>query len=405
VLKPLTESSFRTLFLARTLSSAGDSFLPVALAFAVLELTGSAVDLGLVLAAATLPSLLLLPVGGVWGDRLPRGRVMLLADLVRAIVQAAIAALLVSGRAEVWHLLVLQVVDGSAEAFFNPASGAIVPETVSGARLREANALLGFSTGLSYAVGPGVAGLLIAATSPGWAIAFDALTFLASAVILTRLRLPGRANPTSSSFRRDLVEGWAEFRSRTWVWLMVLHWSFLLLLAEAPLDVLGPVVATRSLGGAEAWGVIEAGFALGLLGGRLVAARYSPARPMFASALALLVAVPSYALLAGPAWLPAIVVARFIAGASFTFYGTLWMTTLQQFVPAERLSRVTSYEWFGSMAFMPLGYVLAGPLSEAIGTSRVLWLSSVWVLASTVLVAAHTSVRKLRSEPGSVTDG
>jgi hypothetical protein len=171
------------------------------------------------------------------------------------------------------------------------------------------------------------------------------------------------------------------------------------------LDVLGPVVATRSLGGAEAWGVIEAGFALGLLGGRLVAARYSPARPMFASALALLVAVPSYALLAGPAWLPAIVVARFIAGASFTFYGTLWMTTLQQFVPAERLSRVTSYEWFGSMAFMPLGYVLAGPLSEAIGTSRVLWLSSVWVLASTVLVAAHTSVRKLRSEPGSVTDG
>ena len=167
MLKPLAEPSFRTLFLARSVSSAGDSFLPVALAFAVLDLTGSAVDLGIVLAAATISSLLLLPLGGVWADRLPRGRVMLVADLARGVAQATVAILLISGHAEVWHLVVLQVVDGSAEAFFNPASGAIVPETISGRLLREANALLGFSTGLSYAVGPGVAGILVAATSPG----------------------------------------------------------------------------------------------------------------------------------------------------------------------------------------------------------------------------------------------
>ena len=240
MLKPLAEPSFRTLFLARSVSSAGDSFLPVALAFAVLDLTGSAVDLGIVLAAATIPSLLLLPLGGVWADRLPRGRVMLVADLARGVTQATVAILLISGHAEVWHLVVLQVVDGSAEAFFNPASGAIVPETISGRLLREANALLGFSTGLSYAVGPGVAGILVAATSPGWAIAFDSMTFLVSAALLLRLRLPSRvASEASTSFWRDFVAGWDEFRSRTWVWLMVVHWSLLLLFAEAPLDVLG----------------------------------------------------------------------------------------------------------------------------------------------------------------------
>jgi MFS family permease len=397
VLKPFAESRFRTLFLARTVSSAGDSFLPVALAFAVLKLTGSAVDLGFVLAAATVPSLLLLPVGGVWSDRLPRGRVMLVADLARGMAQAAVAVLLLSGRAEVWHLVLLQVVDGSAEAFFNPASGAVVPETVGSERLREANAVLGFSTGLSYAIGPGAAGILIAATSPGWAIAFDSITFLASALLLLRLRLPARAAPSASSFRRDLVAGWAEFRSRTWVWLMVLHWSLLLLLAEAPLDVLGPIVSSQSLGGAAAWGAIEAGFALGLLGGRLAAARFSPRRPMLASAIALLAAAPSYALLAGGAWLPAIVTGRFIAGVSFSLYGTLWTTALQQLVPAERLSRVTSYEWLGSMAFMPLGYVLAGPMSEVFGTSRILLFSSCWVVASTTFIIAQKSVRRLRS--------
>ena len=224
------------------------------------------------------------------------------------------------------------------------------------------------------------------------------MTFLVSAALLLRLRLPSRvASEASTSFWRDFVAGWDEFRSRTWVWLMVVHWSLLLLFAEAPLDVLGPVTARRSLGGPASWGAIEAGFALGLFGGRLVAARCSPARPMFASAIALLAAAPAYALLASGAWIPFIVLSRFVAGLSFTLYGTLWTTTLQQLVPADRLSRVTSYEWLGSMAFMPLGYVLAGPAAGGFGISPVLWFSSGWVVVSTVFVIFRRSVRSLRS--------
>ena len=160
-LGPLAEPQFRLLYAGQAVSLLGDALVPVALAFAVLDLTGSATDLGLVLAAQILPLALFLLAGGVWADRLPRQLVMLASDLVRCAVQAVLAALLLSGRAQLWELIVTAAIYGVAEAFFRPASTGLIPATVSPGRLQQANALLGMTTNGAWILGPALAGILV----------------------------------------------------------------------------------------------------------------------------------------------------------------------------------------------------------------------------------------------------
>ena len=162
----------------------------VALAFAVLDLTGSVTDLGLVFAAKTIPLVVFLLVGGVLADRLPRRAVMLTADLVRLTTQGVIAVLLISGHATIWELALTQAVYGAATAFFNPASTGLIPAVISPGRLQQANALRALAMAVGNVAGPALAGILVAAASPGWALAVDAVSFGASAVFLALLRLP-----------------------------------------------------------------------------------------------------------------------------------------------------------------------------------------------------------------------
>src|SRR5665647_1085025 len=181
---------FRNVFLAQSLSVFGDGITPVALTFAVLGLTGSPTDLGLVLAAQSLPLAALALVGGVWADRLPRAALMMTSDLVRAAVQITGAVLLLTGTAQIWQLAVLAACHGAAEAFFRPAAGAILPQIVPAGELQQANALMGMSDNFGWMVGPAVAGVLVAVIGPGGAIAIDGATFLVSAAFLARLHVP-----------------------------------------------------------------------------------------------------------------------------------------------------------------------------------------------------------------------
>jgi MFS family permease len=394
----LRERRFRLLWLGQATSTLGDGLVPVALAFAVIQtLDGSPTDLGIVLAAQSLPLVVFVLAGGVWADRLPRQMVMLVSDLVRCAVQATIAVLLLSGRAELWQLVVLVAVYGTAQAFFQPAATGLVPATISPPRLQQANALLGLSRSLAFVIGPAVAGVVAAATNPGSVFVVDSATFAVSATSLALLRLSrSRREGERSSFFADLKGGWQELISHTWLWVIVAWAATFLGIVVAPWMTLGPVVAKESLGGAAAWGMIAAGWGAGTVCGGLIALRWKPARPMLTCTLLVLLIAPAVALLALRAPAPLIATAQACGGVGMGVFSAVWMTTLQQHVPEEALSRVSAWDWMGSFLFLPLGLIAAGPVADLIGISKTLWISVAWAVLSTLAVLLVPSVRNLR---------
>ena len=396
-LRVLRKRDFRTYWLGQTASRFGSSLVPVATVFAVLHMTGSATQVGGVLAAGTAGEVLALVVAGVWADRLPRRAVMLASDCVRTVSQSVLALLLVCGYAQIWHLFVLTAVHGLGQGFFRPAAGAIIPELVGSSLLHPANSLVQVSANAVGIVGPAVAGLLVAQTGTGPAFLVDAATFAVSAASLLILRLKKLPPLPARSFLADLVGGWREITSRTWLWAQICWDASNLLFVVAPILVLGPVIAEGSLGGAWAWGMILACFPIGALIGGLVALRWQPQRPLFASGILLPLgwAAPAAALALGLPVVP-IAAAELLSGATVTIALTNWTTMLQQHVPADRLSRVNSNDILVSSALMPSGFALAGPASQAIGVSTTLWVSVAWVLGTAPLVLSIPAVRTLR---------
>jgi len=397
---PLRDRPFRLLFTGQAISLLGDGMAPVALAFAVLDATGSASDLGWVLAARSGAMVALLLVGGVIADRVSRRLVMVVSDLTRVAAQAATAALVLTGTAQLWELLVLQATFGAAMALFYPALTGLVPATVRPEALQQANALRAIATSGGQTVGPALGGLVVATAGPGWALVADALGFAVDAYFLVRLPAIAVAR-TAGRFGRQLIEGWQAFTSRTWVWTVVVSASLGNMLF-APVMILGPVVAKQHLGGAVGWGIILAFFGIGSVAGGLLALRLRPAHPLRLGVLTVsLWSLPPLALAAGwPLW--PVVAAGLVGGAGLAIFNVLWETTLQRSVPREVLSRVSSYDWFGSLAFEPVGQAVAGPVSGALGSPLTLLLSGVGVVVTCLPALAVPSVRNLASaDPGS----
>jgi hypothetical protein len=395
-LAPLREREFRLLFLGRTVSFAGSAMAPVALAFAVLELTGSKTDLGLVLAARSIPQVAFLLVGGVWADRLSRHHVMVASNLLSGASQAALATLLLTGAADVWHLAALGAVNGVSSAFFFPASSGVVPQTVPAASLQTANSLLRLGLNFTSITGAAVGGVLVAATSPGIAIAVDAGSFVLAASFLAGMRLPATLRDPGSEFLGELREGWREFRSRTWLWAIVLQFAFVNAAWVASESVLGPVVASDALGGAAAWGAIVACQSAGFVGGGLVLLRLRPRRILLAATFGMLLTVPVLVALAVPLPVVAVAGAALAAGLGMELFGVLWDTTMQQEIPAEKLSRVYSYDALGSFVLIPVALAVVGPLAAALGTSETLLLAGGLNLTATLTVLLVGDVRTLR---------
>jgi predicted MFS family arabinose efflux permease len=382
------------LFTGQLISLLGDSFTSIALAFAVLDLTGSASDLGYVFAAKTIPLVTFLLVGGVFADRLPRRAVMLVADVTRLGSQGAVAVLVLTHNAQIWEIVVLQAVAGTASAFFNPASTGLTPMTISPERLQQANALRGLSMASTGLIGTAIGGGVVTLAGPGWALAVDAASYGASAYFLAQIRLPPHVTLPPQSFLADLQEGWREFVSRTWVWVIVVAASIGNMMSSV-FVVLGAVVSKRALGGPLAWTVILSALALGSIAGGYVSLRIHVRRPLFfGSSLLGFLALPM-ALLAVHA--PALLIAAgaLVAGGGNMIFNSLWETALQRHIPPTALSRVSAYDWFGSLAFQPLGLIAAGPLAVAIGTRATLWIAAAGVLAMAVLAVATPSVRRL----------
>jgi MFS family permease len=391
----LQEREFRLFFTGQLVSLLGDAVTPFALAWAVLDLTGSARDLGFVIAAKTAPLVIFLLVGGVFADRLPRRGVMLSADVVRMGVQATTATLLLAHSGRLWELVVLQAFAGTATAFFNPASTGLTPMTVSAERLQEANALRGMSMASTQFLGPALAGILIVTVGPGYALAIDAASFGVSALYLARLHLPLHVSLPPQSFTRDLLDGWREFVSRTWVWLIVVSASLGNMMSSIWL-VLAATWIKDGHGGAGAWTAILIVSAVGALTAGATALRIKPRRPLLLASIVILPNAAPIILLALKLPWETLVVASLVTGFGNMLFNTLWETSLQQHIPPASLSRVSAYDWFGSLLCQPLGLALAGVVAAGIGMGPTLWIAAAVDLVAVAAMLAAPSVRHLQ---------
>jgi MFS family permease len=394
----LAEPQFRLLWIGQTASAAGDALIFVAVAFAVLQVGGSAADLGIVFAAFTVSNVALVLAGGVWADRLPRQLVMVACDIVRGVAEVILAILLIGGAAQVWHIAVGAAVIGGAGAFFGPASQGLIPQTVSAARLQQANALIGLSRNGTRIFGPPLAGALIALFhSVGIVFLVDSVTFVVSAISLLLLRpAPREARPAEPQpFFAELASGWREVTARPWILAAICTFA-VSNMAAAPFIILGPVVAEAHLGGAAAWGLILTGGGIGGVIGGVLALRLRPRRPLMIGFMVMAAtSLPPLALV-GPLPVLLIAGASLLSLIAIELANTWWFTMLQQHVPEHARSRVSSYDWLVSLVFQPLGFLLAGPLAAWIGLTATLVGAAVIGLLANYGVLLVRAVRDVR---------
>ncbi|MEU8528186.1 MFS transporter [Streptomyces sp. NPDC048629] len=393
---PLRTRDFRLFFAGRTLSLLGDAAIPAALALAVLKATGSTSALALVLACAVVPKLLLLPLGGVAGDRFDARTIALTTDLVRCATQLLVGAQLLSGHPTLWVIAAAEVVGGAAGAFAMPTGAPLVKGTVATASLHAANAALGIAQSATRLGGPLLGGTLVLTVGAGWAFVLDAASFAVSAALLTAVRVV-RVPVPRSTLRADLREGWQEVRTRDWYWTSLIGhsaWNG----AAAVLLTLGPAIAVAQLGGEATWVVFLWVGSVGLLLGSLVAGRARPRRPVLVANLGLATYALPLVLLALPAPAPVTIAAYGIAQAGLGFLSPVWETAVQRAVPAHALARVTSYDWLLSLAAMPLGYVLAPLAAAAWGPEVPLLVAAVAVGGCCLGTALVPGVRRFGAE-------
>ncbi len=371
----------------------------VALTFAVLSEGGSAADLGYVFAAGVIPQVLFMLGGGVLADRIGRRKVMLAADGARLAAQGVLAATLLVARPPIWLIAALTAVVGTGEAFFTPALGGLMPAITPPDKLADANALVGVAEAATKVVGPALAGVLIGLTQPAIVIAVDAATFCASLISLTLVRVPA-IRPAAHSPWRDLAEGWHQFRTQTWLWVITVQFALFNLLTWAPYLLLGPILAREYLGGARAWGTVMAAMALGsVLTGLLLVGR-RPRRPLIVAVvgscgygipcLMLFLHLPVYAVAAGAC----------VAGVGSAVFSTYWTTVLQRRVPQEMLARVTAFALTGSYALGSAGFVVIGPVAAVVGPGRMLGFAAAWTAVSTTVVLSLRAIRSVRLTEG-----
>jgi MFS family permease len=401
---PLRYPAFRFLAGGRLVTMLGNAIAPIALAFAVLDLTGSVRDLGLVVAARSAAMVVFLLFGGVVADRLRRQHVMVGSGVLAGLSQAAVAAMVLAHTATVDRLMVFGALNGIVSAFAFPASSALVAQTVPVPVLRQANAINRLCTNAALIVGSSVGGLLVAAFGSGWGLAVDAATFLAGAGLYSLVRVPDYRQTTDRGRNviGDLRAGWREFIGHTWVWVVVLAFCFLNAVLAGGVNVLGPTVADATFGRAW-WGLVLAAQTAGLVAGAFVAMRLRIRRLLL---LGVAGCAPTCLLLLTLAAAPAVgllLAVSFLNGLGLEQFGIAWEVSLQEHIPADKLARVYSYDALGSFLAVPVGQVVAGPLAERLGVGTALLLGAGVAALAVLAMLASRSVRSLTHNPSPAT--
>ena len=388
---------FRLLLADRLIAPASVGFSIVGVSFAVLKATNSPAALSYVLAAQIAPSLVFALVGGVAADRFPPQRVIVAANLLMAIGEGTFGLLVLTGRPPLWAMIGLEGITGTGVAVFYPASQALLPRLVPRDLLQEASAISRLVMNVGQMAGAAVAGLLVAAAGAGWALVLCGIGMLGTVPLLLAIRGAERAEgkAPARSMLTELREGWSEFRSHTWLWVIVAQFGVVLMAWYGAFSVLGPVVAREHLGGPAAWGAITAADAFGLIAGGLAALRFTPRRPMLFVVLtggAIAISPLSLAMVLP---LPAVCLASFGLGVFVEMMMVQWTVTMARNIPSEMLARVSSYDVLGSVMAMPAGALIAGPLGAAIGTSNAQYAAAAVIVVASALALIPRDIRDL----------
>ncbi len=391
----LGAARFRWLLTARTTAYLGNAIAPIALAFAVLDLGGSVSDLGVVVGTRSIANVALVLVGGVLADRLPRAVLLQGSSAAAALTAALMAAAVLGGFASVPLLAGIGLVNGAVSAVALPAALSLTPQVVAADQLQQANAMLRIGSNTAAITGASVGGLIAATAGPGWAMVAVAVVFAVEAACYLGVGGKRVTRPRTHPLA-DLREGWAEFVSRRWVWVVVLQFMVVNAALVGGQNVLGPVIADATIGRA-AWGVVLACQTAGALVGGLLAARWLPRRALFFGvALVVLEAPPLLALGLAP-HLVLLIPAMFVTGLAIEQFTIAWDVSLQENVPDERLARVYSYDLIGSIVAVPVGQLTVGPIASAVGTTATLVGCAVLIVVTTLAALTSRQVRELRT--------
>ena len=396
-LRVLRHRDFRFLFLGQSASAVGDQVVIVALALYITQRTNSPTDLGLVLAAQTLPLIALVLFGGVWADRLPRHLIMTVADYARALLHGVLAASILLGGASVPEMIVIEALFGAARAFFQPAYSGLLPQTIPDAETQDARALSSTTENLAILVGPALGAVMVLTVGAGAAFALDAATFLLSADLLRRMnpRARGDAPQERTTVIADLRAGWREVRSRSWVWATIAAFTVVVLAGYAQWVALAPSLSKQLYGSAAVFGLLESATGGGAVVGALVGIRWRPRHPLVVGLILTLIWPLQMLAFAGASPIAIVVVLSFGAGLGFTLFEVWWSVALVRHIPPQALSRVSSYDWMGSLALLPVGFAAAGPLAGALGARAVLAVGAAIALAMLVLALVPRGTREL----------
>jgi MFS family permease len=389
---------FRLLLADRLLAPASAAFSLVGVAFAVLDVTGSTADLSYVLAAQIFPSLVFALAGGVVADRIAPQRVIVAANLMMALGEGGFGILVLAGQPRLWQMIGLETLTGAGMAMFYPASQALLPRLVTAHLLQEASAMSRLAMNAAQMGGAAAAGMFVAAAGPGWALATCGVGMVGTVPLLLAIRAPGAERTRHSSLVRELREGWAEFISHTWLWVIVAQFSVVLAAWYGGFQVLGPVVARRYLGGPAAWGAITAAEAVGLIIGGLVSFRFAPRRPMLFVVLIGGACAISPLSLAMRWPLPMVCAAAAGLGITVEMMMVQWTVTLARRIPPDKLARVSSYDVLGSVMAMPAGALAAGPIAAAIGVFPAEYGAAALTVAACLLALLPREIRSLRPD-------
>ncbi len=391
---------YRRLFVARTISNLGNGIAPIALAFGILDIPGSTpTSLSIVLAAQAVPLILLLPIGGVVADRLGRARVIGITDVILSAFVMTIAILFLTGTATVPLLALLGMVTGCLNALWWPAFAGLVPDVVEDEHLQPANAFVSVASNGGLILGNALGGILVVLVGSGWAIAVDAVSFLCAGLLVLSFRDASPPHVSGESMMGDLTHGWRVFVSYRWVVVIVASFSFIVMVWRGSEEVMGPVLAREIYGGAAGWAVVLTAQSLGLLLGAILATRVRIGRPLVFGMLAMLVLPVWLVMLAFALPLAWIAAGSFAVGVCIELFFVLWTTTMQQNIPREALSRVSSYDAMGSLMFGPIGLALAGPLIVGVGSQTAFLIAAAIATVATLAALLSRSVRQLRSQP------
>jgi MFS family permease len=394
--------AFRTLLIARIISNIGNGLGPIALAFGVLSLEGATpTSLSIVMAAQLGPMVVFMLFGGVLADRYPRALVVGTSDIFLSGFVVANGIMLINGSATVMSLAIIAFISGSLNALWWPAFAGLVPEVVPEEDLQSANSVIGLGANAANIAGTVAGGIIVAGIGAGWAMVTDGVSFFIAGILVFTLRKFGKTRDTTEhtpSVFEDLAHGWKEFSSRSWVVTVVAGYSILVMIFESVLGVVGPVHAEQELGGPKPWSYILAALSVGMMAGVLVALKVRPKRPLLIALIAQLGVATWIFAIGVTNWIPIIMVSAFFAGIALDFFFVLWQTAMQSNIPRESLSRVSSYDAFGSLVFAPFGLVIAGPITEKIGTEQT--LIGMAIIFAVVLAAmlSVASVRNLRGQ-------